>query len=67
MNVKPKRATTPQPLLRSSVTTNSDPSIAANISSGAMIGADWNRLAKLSCMPTNAPAIVGSIDSASSQ
>ncbi len=32
-----------------------------------MIGADWNRLAKLSCMPTNAPAIVGSIDSASSQ
>ena len=67
MNVKPNSATTPQALLRSSVTTNSMPSIAANISSGVMIGAERKRPAKLICMPTNAPAIVGSIDSASSQ
>ena len=39
MNVKPSSATTPHALLRSRVTTNSEPSIAANISSGAMIGA----------------------------
>ena len=32
-----------------------------------MIGAALNSATKLSCMPTNAPAIVGSIDSASSQ
>ena len=67
MNVKPNSATMPQPLLRSRVTTKSDPSIAANISSGAMIGAERNTDAKLSCMPTYAPTIVGSIDSASSQ
>ncbi len=32
-----------------------------------MIGDDWKNAKKLSCMPTNAPAIVGSSDSASSQ
>ena len=67
MNVKPNSATTPQLLLRSRVTTNSDPIITPNISSGVMIGAARNRLMKLSCMPASAPAIVGSIDSASSQ
>ena len=67
MNVKPNSAGTPHALLRSAVTTNSAPSITPNISSGAMIGAERNRPTKLICMPTHAPAIVGSIDSASSQ
>ncbi len=67
MNVKANSATTPQLELRSRLTMNSEPSIAANISSGAMIGAALNTEMKLNCMPTNAPAIVGSIDSASSQ
>src|SRR5689334_14935544 len=67
MNVKPNTATTPQPLLRSADTMNSDPIIAANISSGAMIGEVRKNAAKLIAMPTYAPAIVGSIDIASSQ
>ena len=67
MNVKPKSAITPHPLLRSSVTIHSEPSIAPNISSGVAIGADLNRAMKLSCMPTKAPATVGNSDSASSQ
>lgn len=66
-NVKPSSATTPHELLRSAVTTNSIPSIAPNITSGVMIGAALNSATKLSCMPTQAPATVGSIDSASSQ
>ena len=67
MNVKPNSATTPQALLRSAVTTNSEPIITPNISSGAMIGYAMNTRARLNCIPANAPAIVGSIDSASSQ
>ena len=39
----------------------------AVIWTGAMMGAARNTAAKLNCMPTNAPATVGSIDSASSQ
>ena len=38
MNVKPNTATTPQPVLRSAATTNSEPIIAPNIRSGAMMG-----------------------------
>ena len=67
MNVKPNSAGTPHALLRSRVTTNSEPSIAPNISSGVMIGAALNSAMKLNCMPAKAPAIVGSMDSASSQ
>ena len=67
MNVKPNSATTPQLLLRSAVTTNNEPIITPNMSSGAMIGDALKNAKKLSCMPTNAPAIVGSIVSASSQ
>ena len=38
MNVNPNTATTPQPVLRNAATTNSEPIIAPNISSGAMMG-----------------------------
>ena len=65
--VKPKIARTPQLLLRSAETTNSMPNIAPNISSGAMIGDALNIPAKFNDMPKYAPAIVGSIDRASSQ
>ena len=43
------------------------PNIAPNISIGAMIGDVLNMPAKLIDVPNHAPAIVGSIDSASSQ
>ena len=65
--MKPKTPSTPQLLLRSAETTKSIPNIAPNIRSGAMIGDALNMPAKLSDMPKYAPAIVGSIDNASSQ
>ena len=67
MNVKPNRAGTPHALLRSAVTPNSAASITPNIASGARIGAERNSPTKFICIPTHAPAIVGSMDSASSQ
>src|SRR5204863_3497391 len=67
MKVKPKTARTPHPVLRRAATRNSEPNIAAIMSSGAMIGDAWKNAAKLSDIPTKAPATVGSIDSASSQ
>jgi hypothetical protein len=67
MNVKPNSAATPHPLLRSAVTTNSEPNIAAIITSGVAIGCSVYSVRQSSCMPANAPTIVGSSVSASSQ
>ena len=67
MNVKPNSAGTPHALLRNAVTANSAPSITPNIASGASMGAERNKPTKFICMPTHAPAIVGSIDRASNQ
>src|SRR5205823_9722795 len=67
MNVKPKSAATPHALLRRSVTTHNDPIMTASIRSGVMIGEVLKAAMKLSCIPANAPAIVGSSDRASSQ
>ena len=62
-----EREDAPRAVRAARVTTNSEPIIAPNISSGVMIGAALNSAMKLSCMPASAPATVGSIDSASSQ
>ena len=65
--MKPSSAATPQLLLRSLATAKAEPIIAPSISSGVAIGWAANTATKLSCMPTQAPATVGSNDSASSQ